>query len=129
MKGCYILVIEIEKDKKIKIGKREIYFKKGYYAYVGSAMNGIEKRLERHLRKEKRKKWHIDYLLEKGKIKKIFYKESKFKEECNIARRFNSFEFIPKFGSSDCRCKSHLFYANSIEDFFEVLVDFNLFSF
>ncbi|MBC7128305.1 MAG: GIY-YIG nuclease family protein [Thermoplasmatales archaeon] len=129
MKGCYILLIEIEKDKKIKIGKRGIYFKRGYYAYVGSAMNSIEKRLERHLRMEKRKRWHIDYLLEKGKIKKIFYKESKFKEECDIARKFDSFEFIPKFGSSDCQCKSHLFYANSIEAFSEVLADFNLFSF
>ncbi|MEM1513355.1 MAG: GIY-YIG nuclease family protein [Candidatus Thermoplasmatota archaeon] len=128
MKGSYILIIEIENDKKIKIGKREIYFKKGYYAYIGSAMNSIEKRIERHLRKEKRKRWHIDYLLEEGKIKKIFYKESKFKEECKIAKKFLSFQAIPKFGSSDCKCKSHLFYSSKIKDFYEIL-DFSLFTF
>ncbi|MEM2934840.1 MAG: GIY-YIG nuclease family protein [Candidatus Thermoplasmatota archaeon] len=129
MKGCYILIIEIEKDKKIKIGKKEAYFKKGYYAYIGSAMNSIEKRIERHLRKEKRKRWHIDYLLEEGKIKKIFYKESKFKEECDIAKKFDSFEAIPEFGSSDCKCKSHLFYSSRIEEFYGKLDGFNLFTF
>ncbi len=129
MKGTYILIIEIDGNKKIKIGKREICFKKGYYAYVGSAMNSIEKRLERHLRDEKRKRWHIDYLIGEGKIKKIFYKECKTKEECKIAKKFDSFDAIPKFGSSDCRCRSHLFYSKRIESFYEILDGFCLFNF
>ncbi|MBC7081753.1 MAG: GIY-YIG nuclease family protein [Thermoplasmatales archaeon] len=129
MKGTYILIIEIDKDKKIRVGKRGIYFKKGYYAYVGSAMNSIEKRLERHLRKDKKKRWHIDYLIEKGKIKKIFYKESKIKEECDIAKKLGVFEIIPKFGSSDCKCKSHLFYNRKAENFYEILGEFRLFNF
>ena len=104
------------KKMKIEIGKLGIIeFKRGYYAYVGSAMNSLEGRIKRHLKKEKKMKWHIDFLLQHAIIKKIFYKESMEKEECSIAKKFNGFDFIPKFGSSDCKCKSHLFYSKSIE--------------
>ena len=65
MKGTYCLIINVKKDVKIKIGKvlGEIEFKKGCYLYVGSAMNSLEKRVQRHLSKDKKKHWHIDYLL------------------------------------------------------------------
>ena len=115
MKGSYIIIAYIPEDKKIEIGKLgKIEFKHGYYAYVGSAMNSLEARIKRHLRKEKKMKWHIDFLLQHATIKKIFYKESLKKEECEIAKKFEGFEYIPKFGSSDCKCKSHLFYSDTI---------------
>ena len=44
-------------------------FKKGDYFYIGSAKGCLETRLQRHLRKEKRIFWHIDYLLENQKVK------------------------------------------------------------
>ncbi|KAA0006558.1 MAG: GIY-YIG nuclease family protein [Thermoplasmata archaeon] len=114
MKGSYILIAEIDKPKRIKIGKLgEIYFKKGYYAYVGSALNSLEKRIGRHIRKEKKIRWHIDYLLQHASIKKIFYKEGDEREECMIASKFD-LNYIPKFGSSDCNCKSHLFYSKNM---------------
>ena len=105
------------KRRKVTIGKLgEIEFKDGYYAYIGSAMNGLEARIERHLRKNKKMRWHIDYFLEYAKIEKIFYREGSKKEECLIAKKFASvFENIPKFGASDCKCKSHLFYSENIE--------------
>lgn len=54
MKGCYCLIIKLEKNEKIKIGKLgSINFKKGHYVYVGSAMNSLESRLKRHLSDEK----------------------------------------------------------------------------
>ena len=114
MKGSYLLLIEMVNDKKIMIGSLgKIEFKRGYYAYIGSAMNSIEKRIERHLKKEKKMRWHIDYLLQEGEIKNIFYKESNEKEECRIAASFLNagFSYIKKFGASDCNCKSHLFYS------------------
>jgi len=43
----------------------------------------------------------------------VFYKESKIREECNIAEKLDERLFsIPGFGCSDCRCKSHLFYGS-----------------
>ena len=110
--------MELTRDKNIAVGALGIiHFKKGYYAYVGSAMNSIEKRVERHLRKEKKLRWHIDYLLKEAKVEKIYYKESQEKEECRIAKIFlsNGFSYVKNFGASDCNCKSHLFYAEDEE--------------
>ncbi len=90
----------------------KLKFPKGHYAYVGSALNNLEKRVERHLRKEKKIKWHIDYLLRKGKVKEVYYKKGNQREECKIARKLaKKFNSIKNFGSSDCQCSSHLFYS------------------
>lgn len=123
MKGSYVLIIWLKHDQEIEVGKLgRIFFKKGYYAYIGSALNGIEKRVERHLRKEKKIRWHIDYLLQYGEIVNVFIKESVKKEECEIAKKFTPyFLCIEKFGCSDCKCKSHLFYAEKYEDFLSII--------
>ncbi len=122
MKGTYVLILRLLKNKTIHVGALgEINFRRGYYAYVGSAMGGIEARIERHLRKEKKMRWHIDYLRKEADIVEIWYMEG-MKEECRIAGIFNKrFPSIPNFGSTDCRCKSHLFYAAEIKKFHEVL--------
>ena len=112
MKGTYLLLINLNENKSINIGKLgEIFFKKGNYIYVGSALNGLEQRINRHRRKEKRLHWHIDYLLRFGKITKIYYKRGEIREECDFARFFSErLTPIIGFGCSDCNCKSHLFY-------------------
>lgn len=115
MKGSYCLIINVEKDTKIKIGKKLgiINFKKGCYVYVGSAMNSLESRVKRHLSDNKKKHWHIDYLLlnKNSKIEKIYTKESGEKLECEIAKKIiENEESIADFGCSDCKCHSHLIY-------------------
>lgn len=114
MKGCYILIIELKDNITIQIGKiGNLLFKKGFYAYIGSALNGLEQRINRHLKAEKKIRWHIDYLLQHGIIIKIFYKENNKKEECNIAKKFEEkLLSISGFGCSDCKCHSHLFHGN-----------------
>lgn len=114
MKGCYLLLIDLKHDKEIQIGKLgKILFKKGYYVYVGSGLNNLEKRIKRHIKKEKKMHWHIDYFLRYGKIIEVFYKENIVSEECFIADKFNNFfNHIHGFGCSDCKCKSHLFYGS-----------------
>lgn len=113
MKGSYLLLIELKKDTQISIGKLgKKHFNKGYYVYVGSALNNIEKRILRHIGKNKKIFWHIDYFLSYGKIVKAFYKENNIKEECKIAENLDkSLSPIIGFGCSDCKCKSHLFYG------------------
>jgi Uri superfamily endonuclease len=62
--ATYCLITQLNKNSTIKVGKLgEIDFKKGYYVYVGSALNSIDSRVWRHLSKEKKLFWHIDYLL------------------------------------------------------------------
>jgi len=118
MKGSYILLIELSRDMEIQIGKLgRMEFRKGFYAYVGSAMNNLEKRVERHIRKEKRLFWHIDYLLENAEVKEVIYTESGKREECKLAKNLGKyFTSIRNFGSSDCKCGSHLFFSNNLED-------------
>lgn len=68
-------------------------------------------RVKRHFRKNKKKRWHIDYLLEEAKLLCAIVKYSEEKEECEIARKLmKKFDYIENFGATDCKCKSHLFY-------------------
>jgi len=115
--GVYVIVISVSNDIRIDVGALgSINFEKGWYAYVGSAQKCLEKRIHRHLRKAKQKFWHIDYLLDDDAVKilEVFHKEAGKPDECEIAKKISmhaSKEGIPiqGFGSSDCRCISHLF--------------------
>ncbi|MBE3136697.1 MAG: GIY-YIG nuclease family protein [Thermoplasmata archaeon] len=114
MKGAYLLIITLPKDASVMVGKQGLlHFKKGCYAYVGSALNGLEQRIQRHLRTNKKTHWHIDYLLPFTEIVEILYKENNRREECRIAQFLErNFGSIPGFGCSDCSCTSHLFFGS-----------------
>lgn len=117
MNGTYLFVMILLNDISLNVGKRgTIHFKKGAYAYVGSALNGLDQRIHRHLRLDKKIHWHIDFLFPYVEIINVFYKENNRREECTIARLLESnFTNIPGFGCSDCTCKSHLFSSVSEE--------------
>lgn len=125
MKGSYVLLIKITRDQKIQIGKLgNLFFKKGFYVYTGSALNNIEKRIQRHLKKDKKFHWHVDYLLDKSEIVNAYYKQSNTSEECKIAKIFSEkMKWMPDFGCSDCNCKSHLFYGplNDIKNVLKIV--------
>ena len=115
MKGTYVLIIKLARTKDIPVGKLGyIHFSKAFYAYVGSAMSGFDARLPHHLRKNKKPHWHIDYLLEVAEIEDIVLCQVYERIECSLAQALaNEFLSIPGFGSSDCKCQSHLYFANS----------------
>lgn len=124
MKGCYCLIIYVERKTNIRIGKKlgEIEFKKGNYVYVGSAMNSLESRLNRHLRSNKKMHWHVDYLLKNrnAKIVKIIYNVSAKKVECDLSRYLEAqTSHINDFGCSDCDCNSHLYYFKNRKEAIE----------
>lgn len=132
-KGAYILLIDNQIDQKIKIGNLgEIFFQKGFYCYVGSAMKNLTQRINRHKRKNKSVHWHIDYLFQHSKIIKSIEIRSNLRIECELALNLSRIANgkIERFGSSDCTCKSHLFYfiSNPLqnEKFIEVILDFRI---
>ena len=137
--GVYSLLIELKKNQKIKIGNLgKFEFPKGFYIYTGSAMNSLEKRIDRHLRKNKKKFWHIDYLLsnKNAQVISILKIKTKKRIECELNKEiFKNLKgkiLIKKFGSSDCNCKSHLIYlGNKIQQnqiiFDEIVERFNRF--
>jgi Uri superfamily endonuclease len=118
--ATYCLIIHLSQDSTIKIGKiGEIEFKKGYYVYVGSALNSIDSRIQRHLSKEKKLFWHIDYLLNSpnSNVKEVILERSPEKWECDVAMEISKEgTSTDKFGCSDCKCRSHLFYFKKKKD-------------
>lgn len=93
----------------------EIPFNVGWYAYVGSAMNGFNRRLPHYLHKIKKPHWHIDYLLRLASANKIITVKSERKVECDMAEALmEQFQSVPGFGCHDCSCQSHLFFADNL---------------
>jgi Uri superfamily endonuclease len=128
VQGIYVLIIEVAEDINIKVGALgTIAFQKGSYAYVGSAQTSIEQRIKRHFRKEKRKFWHIDYLLdnEAVTITKVLFKREKKTEECKISKTIDEkSKQIADFGSSDCNCKAHLYHIKNYKVLQETMETF-----
>jgi Uri superfamily endonuclease len=115
------LVIKVIRKIKINIGKLdEVVFNKGTYIYVGSGkgeFGGSEliNRVLRHIRQNKKIRWHIDYLLNSHftRIKNIGLIFSNVISECDLIRKIIDLfvtEPISNFGSTDCinNCPSHL---------------------
>ena len=114
----------MKKSEKLKIGHlyEDYKFKKGYYIYIGSAMNSLTARINRHLSDDKKMHWHIDYLLKSpnSQIRDVLFNISDKKIECNLASKIaEDGESIPKFGCSDCNCNSHLIYFKRKKDALE----------
>ncbi len=109
----YLLLIYLKNSSILKIGKKGYKeFGRGYYVYVGSGRRYGFQRVIRHIKKSKKQKWHIDYLLGRGEIEMIWIILGGRTNECRLSnslRRMGSI-IMKKFGSSDCKCPSHLFY-------------------
>lgn len=115
--GAYQLILRLALPATISVGALGSHrFPSGVYIYTGRASRGLSKRIERHLRKEKKLRWHIDYLVGLARIEGIRIYPHKSDQECSINNRtvrglHGSFP-VKGFGSSDCRCASHLTLAS-----------------
>ena len=119
-KGVYLLLLQLDESQQISIGRwGDRHFTRGFYAYVGSAFNGLEARIKRHLSQNKKHHWHIDYLLDRACIYEVALVPTQERLECTLARALRkNLLCIRRFGSSDCQCPGHLFFAterNEIE--------------
>lgn len=106
----YSLFIRIEKPQNITVGRFGTFeFFVGDYIYSGSARKNILARLNRHLRKEKKLRWHIDYLLAAATVEIVKVVVSTI-PECDLVTAGGGRIVVPGFGASDCRagCGSHL---------------------
>ena len=137
--GVYIMVMYLDHELDLEIGsKGMMHFNAGYYMYVGSAKANLTKRIERHKRKRKKMHWHLDYFrghcemiaavpirtsglpLESWSLTHEPYPsmpsmpdpdDVDVSVECALADAVRGVAEwdVPKFGSSDCDCNSHLF--------------------
>lgn len=107
--GAYLLVVELKEASKISVGALgKILFPEGYYVYAGSALGpgDISARITRHKRREKRRHWHIDYLLEEAKIVDVV--EFPLMRESNASSRQNSrkHQSVQSQGSAQATAKA-----------------------
>jgi Uri superfamily endonuclease len=111
MDKTYLLYANLDSPKTITIGKLGRYrFREGDYVYVGSARKNFFHRIERHLRNKKKLHWHIDYLLQHARITNIWSCNLPEEETAQILSKIMVIP-VPRFGASDKRNGSHLFYG------------------
>jgi len=112
-KGAYILILEMP-ETQIRVGALGIVdVREGTYCYVGSAMNGLDQRIGRHLSKKKKLHWHIDYLTDACAGIEAYEAAVPGTTECELGRAVlesGGSGFAKGFGCSDCKCMTHLFF-------------------
>jgi Uri superfamily endonuclease len=98
----------------------KLIFEKGRYVYVGSGLNGLKARVRRHLNTCRGVNmvchWHIDYLLREKSVNiiSIYIQITDKRIECIVANEtLKNGRAIEGFGSSDCKCLSHLFQVKN----------------
>lgn len=126
--GIYTLIIKLCEECTVEVGHLGFKkFLKGFYTYTGSALGmkgglSLKGRIGRHLSSEKKKHWHIDYILNPNfaRIVAIVYSNTCSRMECLISKNIEELDdavvIMEGFGSSDCHrgCRSHLHYFPSV---------------
>jgi Uri superfamily endonuclease len=115
--GTYALVLRVSGRPEIVVGGLGLLVVQPvFYVYVGSAFGpgGVGKRVGRHAGTDKKRRWHIDYLAAIATLEEVWYTVDSAHRECLWANTFKQMRGatvpLEGFGSSDCRCPSHLFF-------------------
>lgn len=116
-RGVYVVWLYLPRMMTINVGKLGVFdFDAGVYAYCGSAQRNLRQRIARHQRREKNMHWHIDYLrLKADYLGEVILPGSPKEMECALVSELLRIPAagygVIGFGSSDCRCPSHLIYV------------------
>ena len=115
-KGTYILILRASRTSEIQVGKLGRFkFRDGTYAYVGSAFGpgGLKARIQHHLKPIRSPHWHIDYLRTDAAPVQIwgsaYPRKLEHRWSAVLAQSRQTTIPVSGFGSSDCRCQTHLF--------------------
>lgn len=116
--GTYLLLLRSYTGGVVRIGALgELRLCEGYYVYVGSARGagGLRTRVARHLRGVSRPHWHIDYLRQRSEPAAVWFRTGRVRCEHQWARLLALVPVLdpalPRFGASDCRCGTHLYFS------------------
>lgn len=116
--GVYLLLLYLSGEARIGVGRLgRLCLQRGYYFYLGSAhgSGGLRARIRRHVEGSEKRFWHIDYLRAVADPVQIWFSCAGPAGEHMAAARLGEVHELgipfPGFGSSDCSCPSHLFYA------------------
>jgi sugar fermentation stimulation protein A len=131
--GTYTLILRVLEPLDLAVGALGVrYFPKGLYSYTGSALGSTQNlrtRVARHLRTVKKRRWHIDYLLDHAQVLGVVYCVDHRRLECSVVqalgRKADAEVVVEGFGSSDCPhgCSAHLYHhaGLGVEGFVKVI--------
>lgn len=116
-RGTYILLLWLPLPAVVQVGSLGSFsFAAGTYAYVGSAFGpgGLRGRLRHHLAPVLKPHWHLDYLRIAGaRVVEVWFCVSLTIQEHHwsdvLAALPGASLPVPRFGASDCTCRSHLY--------------------
>ena len=115
--GVYVLLVCVPSALAVRVGSLGVLeLPEGHYAYVGSAMGGIRRRCRRYLLPPGRMRWHVDFLLSRACLQEVHWLLTHRRLECAVAESLSRLlEPVARgFGTSDCRCPTHLFYGRAL---------------
>lgn len=109
--GAYALLVVLAEGVEVRLpGRAPAVLPAGRFLYCGSARGpgGLRARVGRHMRRDKRVRWHIDRLTLAGQVAGAWVFPDG--DECALVAGLSRLPVpLPGFGSSDCRrCASHL---------------------
>jgi Uri superfamily endonuclease len=118
--GVYVLVVFLPNPVEVNAKSfGHLFLEAGHYLYCGSAQAGLLPRLARHMRPDKKRHWHIDSLTNEGEVIGALTLDGPKTTECLLAQILSGLPGVTPvgrgFGSSDCRCPTHLFRVDSDE--------------
>ncbi len=125
--GTYSILLKSSKRFRLKLGcLGYVRVNRGHYVYTGSALgkgpSSLEGRIDRHRRRSKRIRWHIDFLTKRREIhvKGSVYICSSARLECKINEAvledLQGCPLVRHTGASDCRCPAHLLRVRESTD-------------
>ena len=106
----YQLLLRVAWEIEIEAGRLgKIRLPAGDYVYTGSARRGLEARIARHLRRDKPRRWHIDWLTTHPAVEVLAVLRSRI-PECELNRATAGEVVVTGFGATDCHagCGAHL---------------------
>jgi len=113
--GTYVLLFTCPASVRCDVGRLgRVTLEPGHYLYVGSAFGpgGVRARVARHLRRDKSRHWHLDYVREALVPLEVWFTLDAARHEHELAAALAAsagLHGVRGFGSSDCGCASHLF--------------------
>jgi Uri superfamily endonuclease len=118
-RGTYALLLHLPESAQAEVGRLGVVrLAAGRYVYVGSAhgAGGLAARVGRHLRDDKVRHWHVDTLTALARPVEVWFATGDARLECAWAEALAATPGVTipvaGFGSSDCRCTSHLFHLS-----------------
>lgn len=116
--GVYVLLLCVPAVLALPVGSLGLLrLAPGYYAYVGSAMGGIRRRCRRYSSPPGRMRWHIDFLSSRAHICEVHRLLTRCRLKCKVAGYLSQLlePVAVGFGTSDCRCPTHLFCGGVLD--------------